>query len=167
MKWYVIRVATGKEKKILESIDKLLKKNNNENLISSILIPSEKKIQIRNSKKYNVEKLLYPGYIFIECESINDVESKFKYIDGVSSVLKKPLSDVEVERMLMKENRKEIDEKFIINQKVKIIDGPFNGFFGTIQNIDLNKQKVKISVNIFERENILELKFEQISHSED
>jgi len=75
MNWYVIKVINNKEKKIKENIENELKRNNSENIISKIVIASQNSIQIRKGKKINVEKNLYPGYIFIECESINDVES--------------------------------------------------------------------------------------------
>ena len=164
MKYYVIKVANGKEKKVKESIETELKVNPIENLISNILVPSNKTQQLRNGKKINVEKINIPGYIFIECESIDNVEGYIKYINGVQSVLKKPLRQSEVDRLLDKKNTEEVisnDDIYYIKERVKIIDGPFNTFKGVIKSLDSIKKKSKISVNVFDREVILDLTYSQ------
>lgn len=162
MNWYVIKVINNKEKKIKENIENELKRNNSENIISKIVIASQNSIQIRKGKKINIEKNLYPGYIFIECESINDVESNIKHVNGVYNILKNPLSEIEINRIILKENKIN-NENFALGQKVKIIDGPFNSFYGVIKNVDNDKQKAKVSINIFDRENIIDLTFLQLS----
>jgi transcription termination/antitermination protein NusG len=161
MKWYVIKVVTGKEKKMKQMIETELKLNNSQHVVSQLLIPSQKSIQIRNGKKVNVDKNFFPGYILVECESINDVESNLKHVTGVSSILKQPLSQSEIDRILGRENKKEANS-FYVGQKVKITDGPFSSFIGDIQELDLDKQKVKLSVLIFGREVLLDLTFLQI-----
>lgn len=162
MKWYVIRVVNGKEKKTKESIESELKKNNVEYLVSNLLIATEKAIQIRRGKKINVEKNFFPGYIFVETDSINEVESNVKYINGVASVLKNPLTEKEVERILGRTNKKEENIMFSLNEKVRIIDGPFKSFVGSIKELDNDKQKVKVNILIFGRETLLDLTFSQI-----
>jgi transcriptional antiterminator NusG len=166
MNWYVIRIAAGKEKKTKELIENQLVKNNNQGLISTLLIPTEKVIQMRKGKKIYVEKNFFPGYLFVECNSISDVENNVKHINGVTSVLKNPLSQEEINRILLRENKKEIEDTLMVNQKVKIIDGPFTSCIGTIKNLDINKLKVKVSVIIFERETILDLKVDQIINTD-
>lgn len=162
MKWYVIRVVNGKEKKTKESIENELKKNNVEYLVSNLLIATEKTVQIRRGKKINVEKNFFPGYIFVETDSINEVESNVKYINGVASVLKNPLTEKEVERILGRNNKKEENVMFSLNEKVQIIDGPFKSFVGSIKELDNNKQKAKVNILIFGRETLLDLTFSQI-----
>lgn len=162
MKWYVIKVVSGKEKKMKEAIESELKLNKNESIISKILIPSEKAIQIRNGKKINIEKNFFPGYILIECESINEVEANVKNIKGVGSVLKQPLSDSEVNRILGRIEKKDSGEIYMKGEKVKITDGPFSSFIGDIQEIDFEKQTAKVGVLIFGREVLLDLTFLQI-----
>jgi transcriptional antiterminator NusG len=167
MNWYVIRVTSGKEKKTKELIESELIKNNNQSVISTILIPTEKVIQMRKGKKINVEKNFFPGYLFVECDSISDVEANVKHVIGVSSILKKALTQPEIDRILLRESKKDIEDKLMVNQKVKIIDGPFTSCVGTIKNLDINKLKVKVSVNIFDRETLLDLKIEQITKVDD
>ena len=100
MKWYVIKVMNGKEKKMKEAIEIKLKETNMESIISQMLVPSQKAIQLRRGKKISVEKQSFPGYIFVECESISDVEANVKHINGVTSILKQPLTSKEIEGIL-------------------------------------------------------------------
>jgi transcriptional antiterminator NusG len=166
MKWYTIRVVSGKEKKIKESIENELKKNKTEHIVSNLLIATQKSVQLRNGKKVHVEKNSFPGYIFVECEAINDVEANIKHLGGIS-VLKQPLSTSEIERILGRESKKDAPETMCVNQKVKIIDGPFSSFVGEIKEIDTNKQKAKVCVLIFGRESNLDLTFSQIVKEEE
>jgi transcriptional antiterminator NusG len=163
MKWYVIRTAAGKEKKMKEAIENELKLLNVDSMISNLLIPTQKNIQIRKGKKVHNEKTLFPGYLFVECDKINDLESLIKHIKGISSILKQPLTQTEVDRMLGKDKENSnIDYELKVNQKVQIIDGPFKTFNGLIKELDKEKQKAKISVSIFETEVNIDLDFSQI-----
>lgn len=162
MKWYVIKVVTGKEKKMKETIENELKEKNNENIISTLLVPTQKTIQLRKGKKIQVEKNFFPGYIFVECETINEVESNIKHINGVASVLKQPLTQLEIDRILGNDSKKEIDEKLHLKERVKIIDGPFSSFVGVITELESTKQKAKVSVSIFGRETLIDLNFSQV-----
>lgn len=165
MKWYVIRVANNKEKKIKESIEHELKRNSYESLISELLVPSKKIEQKRDGKKINVERITFPGYMFVKCDNIETVEGAIKNINGVYSILKAPLSEKEVNRLYNKEEDKTVicDEMFSINDTVKITDGPFKNFIATINTVDNTKQKSKLIVSIFGRETALELSFNQFT----
>ena len=166
MKWFVIRVVSGKEKKIKESIENLLKINNKVGILSTLLIPTQKSVELRRGKKVNIDKNFFPGYIFVECESIDEVEANIKHVNGVASILKQPLTEKEIERFLIKDDKKHTEEILYLNQRVKIIDGPFNSFSGTITEIEPIKQKVKVSISIFERETMLDLTFSQVVKEE-
>jgi len=157
----------GKEKKMKEAIEIKLKETNMESIISQMLVPSQKAIQLRRGKKISVEKQSFPGYIFVECESISDVEANVKHINGVTSILKQPLTSKEIEGILGRTEKKEVEETLHLNDKIKIIDGPFNSFVGSINKLDLEKQKVKVSVLIFGRETMLDLTVSQIVKQED
>jgi transcriptional antiterminator NusG len=163
MKWYVIKVVTGKERKMKETIESELKYKGLDKLVSNLMIPSQKVVQIRNGKKYNIEKNFFPGYILIETESINEVEGALKLIKGVSSVLKDPLKQSEIDRILGKQEE-QIDNSngFYLNQQVKIIDGPFASFIGSIKELNDEKKKLKLAVLIFGRETLLDLTYLQI-----
>lgn len=163
MKWYVIKVVTGKEKKMKETIENEFRHNGLDKFVSRLLVPSQKVVQIRNGKKYNIEKNFFPGYILVECEDIKELEGGLKHIQGVSSVLKDPLKQSEVDRILGKENEvQDTSNNFYINQQVKIIEGPFASFLGSIKELNEDKKKVKLAVLIFGRETLLDLTFQQI-----
>jgi len=163
-KWYVIKVVNGKERKMKEAIEFELEQNGTESIISNLLIPTQKSVQIKRGKKVTVDKNLFPGYIFIECESIKEVESNIKHIGGVTSILEQRLSKIEVDRILgtEEESEKELDTNLHLNQKIKIIDGPFNTFVGTIKELYNNNQKAKVNVSIFGRETEIDLDVSQI-----
>ena len=163
MKWYAIKVVSGKEKKTMETIDKELKRNGLDRFTYRLLAPSQKTVQIRNGKKFNIDKNFFPGYILIESESISDLEANITHVSGVSAVLKQPLSDAEVNRILGRENHKENDSLYYSGQQIKIVEGPFSSFLGVIKENDENKQKVKVVVLIFGREVELDLAYHQIS----
>lgn len=165
MKWYVIKVITGKEKKMKDTIESELKSNGLIKYVSRLLVPSQKTVQIRNGKKYNIEKNLYPGYILIECESMKEIEANIKHINGVSSILKQSLTQVEVDRMIGREEKKESNDVFYIGQQVKITDGAFSSFVANIKEVDENKEKVKVAVMIFGREVLMDLQFQQIANA--
>ena len=167
MKWYVIKVMNGKEKKMKEAIEVKLKESNTESVISQMLVPSQKAVQLRRGKKIAVEKQSFPGYIFVECESISDVEANVKHINGVTSILKQPLTSKEIENILGRKEKKETEETLHLKDKIKIIEGPFNSFVGTIDKLDLEKQKVKVSVLIFGRETMLDLTVSQVVKQEE
>ncbi len=162
MKWYVIQVVSGKENKMRDTIMFEFKRNGLDKFVSRMLIPSEKAVQTRNGKKYNIDKKFFPGYIFVECENISDIESGLKHIKGVSHILKQPLSQKEVDNIIEKDEKKNIPDIFSLGQEVTIVDGPFVSFLGTINDIDNTKEKVKVVVLMFGREIPLDLTFTQI-----
>jgi len=162
MKWYVMKVIAGKEKKMKETIENEFKHNGLDKYVSQFLVPSQKIVQIRNGKKYNIDKNFFPGYILVECENIKDIEGGLKHINGVSSVLSDPLKQSEIDRILGREENKESDNSLHINQQVKIIDGPFASFVGSIKELNEDKKKVKLVVLIFGRETELDLTYQQI-----
>mgnify|MGYP005861938103 CR=1 FL=1 len=163
MEWYVIKVMNGKEKKSKEAIEFELKNKNLEYLMSNLLIPTNKQVKIKKGKKVIIEKITIPGYIFVECESIKELEANIKHINGISGALPEKLSKKEINRILGENKEKEnIDDKLYVDQKIKIIDGPFDTFTGTIKEVDNKKQKLKAVVSIFDRDTNIDLNFSQV-----
>ena len=162
-KWYVLRAVSGKEKKVKEYIA---------DYISQVLIPTEKVYQIRNGKKISKERSYFPGYIMIEALMIGEIPHILKNIPGVIGFLGDkgtpiPLRLAEVNRILGKvdelsESDAEINIPFIIGESVKVVDGPFNSFTGTIEEINEEKKKLTVMVKIFGRKTPLELNYMQV-----
>lgn len=172
-KWYVVRAISGQEKKIKAYIESEIRRNNMDDYVSHILIPTEKIIQIRKGKKVSKEKSLYPGYIFIECALVGELPHIIDSVTGVINFLgekngsPQPLSSNEVNRLLGKvdelaDSDGEVSIPFLVGEAVKVIDGPFNNFTGVVEEINEEKKKLKVAVKIFGRKTPLELSYMQV-----
>ena len=173
-KWYVVRAISGKERKVKELIEDEINREGMENYVSQVLIPTEKIYQIRNGKKISKDRNFFPGYVLIEADLKGEVPHIIKNVNGVIGFLGAekggqplPLRINEVNRILGKvdelaESEEELNIPFIVGETVKVIDGPFNGFSGTIENLNEEKKKLEVMVKIFGRKQPLELSFLQV-----
>lgn len=173
-KWYVIRAAGGKEKKAKEYIENEVKRLNLEEYVSQVLIPTEKIYQVRNGKKISKERIFYPGYILIEVALTPEIQhliTSIPHVSGFLGAVRKgkpvPVRTAEINRILGRvdeqaENEEEIIIPYLVGEAVKVIDGPFNGFNGTVEEILEDKKKLKVMVKIFGRKTLLELGFVQV-----
>jgi len=173
-KWFVLRVLSGKERKIKEYLDVEVRRSGWGNVISQILCPVEKVFKVVSGKKVMREKILYPGYILLEATTgrlSDDMIQAIKSVTGVIHFLGKDRPDAlrksEVNKMFgkmdeMADSGVSISEPFIIGETVKIIDGPFNDFNGTIEEVNDDKKKLKVVVKIFGRATPVELNFVQV-----
>lgn len=177
LKWYVVRVVGGKEKKAKEYIEKEIKRLGLQDKVTQVLIPTEKVYQVKNGKKVSAERIFFPGYVLIEAALTGEIQYIIRNVTHVSGFLSDrqggketeptPLRAVEVNRLLGKvdeliDKEEENITPFVIGEDVKVVDGPFNGFDGTIEEILEDKKKLKVMVKIFGRKNILELNFVQV-----
>lgn len=173
-KWYVIRVVSGKERKVKEYLDKEVKINNWTNSVVQILCPIEKVFKVTNGKKVLREKTLYPGYILLEAidgKLTDDIVHTVKNVTGVIHFLGKEnptsLRKSEVNKMFGKMDEVSeagitYAEPYIVGETVKIIDGPFNDFNGSVEEINQEKKKLKVVVKIFGRATPVELNYSQV-----
>lgn len=173
-KWYVLRVISGKERKVKEYLDKEIKLSGWSQSILQILCPVEKVFKVQSGKKVLREKVLFPGYLMLEAvegKLMDEMIHTIKNITGVIHFLGKenptPLRKSEVNKMFGKMD--EVSEQgigyadpFIVGETVKIIDGPFNDFNGTIEEVNEDKKKLKVVVKIFGRATPVELNFMQV-----
>ena len=170
-KWFTLQVMSGHEKKIKEQLEREIIVNELEDKIFQVLVPSEEIVEMKGGKKKTKNKLFFPGYILIEM--ILDSETKY-VVENTSGVIRfigstnKPESvhQGEIERIKGKvregETRESLDVPFIIDDVVKVVDGPFNEFIGVVKDINMEKKKVKVMVSIFGRETPVELDFLQV-----
>jgi transcriptional antiterminator NusG len=173
-KWYVVRAISGQENKVKGYIENEIGHLGMADMVAQILVPTEKVFQIRNGKKISKERNYYPGYIMIEATLTGEVVHVIKNIPGIIGFLGEtkggdpvPLRQSEVNRMLGKvDELAESDEQFnipyIVGEVVKVIDGPFASFSGTIEKIFEEKRKLEVMVKIFGRKTPLELGFMQV-----
>ena len=186
-KWYVLRAAGGKEKKAKEYLEKEIERRSLQDLVSQVLVPTEKVYRIRDGKRICTERLFYPGYVLIEAELTGELQhiirNEIPHMSGFltekrdvtrgsgkaqEEKLPIPLRDDEVRRILGEQDEMASAEtETVIDYKtgdaVKITDGPFTGFDGTVEEIVEDRSKLKVMVMIFGRKTILELNFTQVT----
>ena len=170
-KWYIINTYTGYEEKIKNYINKLSASEGVAEKIGEILIPKQEIVALRKGKKKILEKEFFPGYILINMEFDKATYWFIKNINGVTDFLGGekaiPLLEAELKKILdMIRNKEESDAKpeisFKEGDRVRIMDGPFDNFMGSVETADESKQKVKVMVTIFGRTTPVELDFLQV-----
>ncbi|PID67515.1 MAG: transcription termination/antitermination factor NusG [Flavobacteriia bacterium] len=173
-KWYVVRAMGGQENKVKTYLENEIARLGIQDYIETVLVPTEKVIQIRNGKKYNKERVYFPGYVIIQANLSGEVPHIIKSIPGVLGMLGAekggdpvPLRKSEINRMLGKVDELAVANEnivipFVLGETVKVIDGAFNGFEGTIEKINEEKRKLEVMVKIFGRKTPLELSYMQV-----
>jgi len=173
-KWYVVRAVSGQEKKVKQYIEVEINRMSLGNFVSQILIPTEKIYQIRNGKKISKDRPFYSGYILIEAELVGEVHHVIKNIPGVIGFLGEtkgglpvPMRLTEINRILgtvddLQGGDAQLNIPFIVGETVKVINGPFNGFTGTIEKVNEEKKKLEVMVKIFGRKTPLELGYLEV-----
>jgi len=173
-RWYSLRVISGKERKIKERIELEIKRSGWDDVVTQVLVPSEKVYKIRNGKKVILDRNILPGYILLEAiperfsseivQGISNMPNVIHFLGRTNPI---PMQESEANRMLGKVDESQglvesMVEPFIEGEMVKIIDGPFNDFVGDIKEINEEKKKLKVIVKIFGRGTEVELNFMQV-----
>ena len=177
-KWYSLRVISGKEKKIKERIESEINRSGWNDIVTQVIVPSEKVYKIRNGKKVISERNILPGYILLEAESDKFSGEMIQTISGLPNVIHFlgksnpiPMKQSEANRMLGRLDESESEdeallEPFIVGETVKVMDGPFSGFSGMIEEVFEDKKKLNVMVKIFGRNTPVELNFIQVEKQE-
>lgn len=172
--WYVLRAIGGKEKKVKEYVENEMANSELGDYVSQVLIPMEKVVQLRSGKKINKERNFFPGYILIEAALVGETAHTLRNFTNVIGFLGDekggepvPLRESEVNRILGKvdelaESTEAIDNPYSVGESIKVIDGPFNNFTGIIEDVNVEKKKLKVTVKIFGRKTPVELGFTQV-----
>ncbi|MRH44820.1 transcription termination/antitermination protein NusG [Aquibacillus halophilus] len=170
--WFVVHTYSGYENKVKMNLEKRLETMGLQDKIFRVLVPEDEETEIKNGKKKTSKKKVFPGYVLTEMIMTDDSWYVVRNTPGVTGFIGStgagskpiPLLDEEVEvilkRMGMHEPTTEVD--FEIKESVRVTEGPFTNFTGSIEHIDIDKQKVKVHVNMFGRETPVELEFSQI-----
>ena len=175
-KWYVLKAISGKENKVKEYIEgALVTSTLFKEYVSQVLIPTEKIVALRGNKRVVKERNMLPGYVLVECNLTDECYPLLRNIpnvlgfvtDSKSSMKAKPVSQEEVNRLVGAVDDASVDammdETFLVGERVKVTDGPFNGFEGVINEVAQDKRKLKVVVTIFDRQTPLELGYDQVA----
>lgn len=168
--WYVIHTYSGHENKVAEALKQRIESMGLKGKILDVLIPTQEKIEIKAGKKLNVKEKIFPGYILVKMVLTDESWLAVRTTPGVTAFVgtgnkPTPLPEKEVSLIQRFAEIKQPKYKvaFSINEAVKIIDGPFADFLGSVESVDEAKGKVKVLVSIFGRETPVELDFLQVT----
>jgi transcriptional antiterminator NusG len=176
-RWYVIHTYSGYENKVKKNLESRIESMDVREQIFQVVIPTEEEIEIRDGQRRTVSRKLYPGYVMvemIELHEADEVSNKAWYVvrntPGVTGFVGSgnrpvPLEDAEVKsilRTMRAEEGPRVKVSFVVGQQVRIVDGPFADFNGTVDSIDVAKGKVRVLVSFFGRETPVELDLLQV-----
>jgi transcriptional antiterminator NusG len=170
-RWYVVHVYSGFEKKIAGAIKEQAEQKGLADHIDEVLVPSEEVVEVRRGQKINAERKFFPGYVLVKMELTDDAWHLIKNTPKVTGFLgtklrPTPISEAEADR-IMKQAQEGVDHPrrsvvFEIGEQVRVADGPFTSFNGTVEEIDEEKGRLKVSVSIFGRSTPVELEYGQV-----
>ena len=177
-KWYVVRAISGREKRVKNYLEQEIARNKIDSLVPQVLIPSEKVYEMRNGKKKIRERNFFPGYVLIQADLshgetqhvITNTPDVIGFLsEGGTSSIKDPvpLRQNEVNRILgrvdeVEEYEEKLDTPYIVGETVKVMDGPFSGFTGTVEEVFEDRKKLNVTVKIFGRNTPVELNYIQV-----
>ncbi|MCR8726534.1 transcription termination/antitermination protein NusG [Frigidibacter sp. ROC022] len=171
-RWYSVSVLSNFEKKVAEQIRTSVAEKGLEDEIEEVLVPTEEVIEVRRNKKVTTERRFMPGYVLVRMEMTDRGYHLINSINRVTGFLgpqgrPMPMRDAEVNQILNRVEEGEASPRTLIfydiGEKVKVTDGPFEGFDGMVEEVDESAQRLKVAVSIFGRATPVELEFTQVS----
>ncbi|MEQ9171126.1 MAG: transcription termination/antitermination protein NusG [Rhodospirillales bacterium] len=171
LRWYVVHVYSGFEKKVAQSIEEQARQAGMEAHIPQVLVPTEAVVEMRRGSKINAERKFFPGYILVEMDLTDETWHLVKNTPKVTDFLggkgrPVPISEAEAQRILyqVKEgvDRPKPSVTFEVGEQVRVCDGPFNSFNGMVEEVDEERSRVKVAVSIFGRATPVELEYSQV-----
>jgi transcriptional antiterminator NusG len=171
MKWYIIHAYSGFERKVKESLESRIRAFGLEGRMGRVLIPTETVTEIRNNKKYTRESMFYPGYVLVEMDMDDEVWHMVKGTPRVTGFVgtgqqPTPLSDDEVKQIVYRvadsKEKPKLKIKYEKNETVRITEGPFATFTGVVDEVNEDRETLKVMVTIFGRSTPVELEFGQV-----
>ena len=170
-RWYIVHAYSNFEKKVQESIREQAQTRGLTDEIEEVLVPTEKVTEVRRGRKMETDRKFFPGYVLVRCEMTDEIYHLIKNTPKVTGFLgdgKKPspIPDAEAQRILQQVQegieRPKPSITFEIGEQVRVADGPFASFNGTVEEVDDGRSRLKVAVSIFGRATPVELEFTQV-----
>lgn len=165
-KWYIVHTYSGYENKVKSTLEKTVTNRGLQDLIQQVYVPTEKMIEVKDNKKKEVERKIFPGYVIIKMVLTDESWYVVRNIRGCTGFVGPsskpiPLTDAEVEKLGVEQ--KDIVLSYNVGDSISINSGPLKGFMGVVKEIDKERNVVKVSVSMFGRETQAELELDQVS----
>ena len=164
-KWYVVHTYSGYENKVASNLEKTVENRQLQDLIQEIRVPTEKVTEITDSgKRKEVERKIFPGYVIVKMVMTDESGYAGRNIRGCTGFVgpsskPNPLTEDEVARLGIE--KREVEVSYKVGDSVNIVDGPLEGFIGTVEEMDVEKNRVRVTVSMFGRETPVELELDQ------
>lgn len=166
MRWYVVHTYSGYENKVATNIEKAVENRKFHDLIGEVKVPTETVTEIKDNKKRDVERKIFPGYVLVKMIMTDESWYIVRNIRGVTGFVgegsNKPIPLTEEEIAQLGVEKKQIEVSYALGDNVKITDGALESFLGTVEEIDLERGKVSVKVSMFGRDTPVELELDQI-----
>ena len=164
-RWYVVHTYSGHENKVKVNIEKMVENRGMQDLILQVVVPTEDRIEVKNGERKIKTRKMFPGYVIVKMIVTNETWYLVRNTQGVTGFVGHgsdpvPLSDTEVRRMGIERINIDLDVK--VGDSVKVINGPFENFMGEIQEINMEKQTMRVMISMFGRDTPVELEFAQV-----
>lgn len=164
-KWYVVHTYSGYENKVASNLATIVENRSLQDVIQEIKIPTEMVTEVKDNIKREVERKIFPGYVLVKMELNDQTWHIVRNTRGVTGFVgfgthPEPLTEKEVEALGM--DKRTVEVNYAVGDSVRIVDGPLDGFIGTVDALDTDKNQVTVTVSMFGRETPVELELEQV-----
>ncbi len=169
-RWYVVHTYSGYENKVATNLEKLVENRSMQDMIQEIRIPTETVTEVKDNKKREVERKLFPGYVLVKMVMTDETWFVVRNTRGCTGFVGpngKPVPLTEDEVAALGVEKHEIVIDYAVGDVVQIIDGPLENFTGRVDEIELDKNKIKVTISMFGRETAVELEADQVERLDD
>lgn len=168
-KWYVVHTYSGYENKVASNLEKTVENRQLQDLIQEVRVPTEMVTEVKDNKTRQVERKIYPSYVLVKMVLTDESWYVVRNIRGCTGFVGPsskpiPLTDEEVSRMGVEVRQVEVS--YEVGDSVRIVDGPLDGFVGTVEEMNTEKNSVRVTVSMFGRETPVELELDQVEPAE-
>lgn len=164
-KWYVVHTYSGYENKVATDLEKMVENRKLQDLIMDVKVPTETVVEIKDNKKREVERKIFPGYVLIKMIVTDDswyVVRNTRGVTGFVGPASKPVPLTDEEVAALGVEKRTVEVNYAVGDNVKIVDGPLEGFMGLVEEMDVDKNHVRVTISMFGRETPVELELDQV-----
>ena len=163
-KWYVVHTFSGYENKVATNLEKIVENRHLQDWIREVRVPTETVVEVKGTQSREVERKIFPGYVIVKMVMTDESWYAVRNIRGCTGFVGPsskpiPLTEDEVARLGIE--NKEVEVSYKVGDSVNIVDGPLEGFIGTVEEMDVEKNRVRVTVSMFGRETPVELELDQ------